>query len=135
MVALAWANHLSTEGSTVAGNVHFAGMDLSGASIDDARGVVESRAEDLLGTPIYLVTGGEDLATTAAELGFSYDTSSVLDEVTTARHAGSPMDVFLAWSESFFSVIEVADLIVFDPVVAGERLATTGSKKIGRAHV
>lgn len=123
MVALAWANHLSTEGSTVAGNVHFAGIDLSGASIDDARGVVESRAEDLLETPIHVVTGGEDLVMTAGELGFSYDTSSVLDEVTTARHTGSPMDVFLDWSESFFSVIEVADLIVFDPAVAGERLA------------
>ena len=121
--ALAWANHLSTEGTTVAGNVHLAGIDLSGASIDDAREVVESRAEQLLGTPINLVTGGEGLVTTAEELGFSYDTSSVLDKVTTARHMGSPMNVFLDWSASFFSIMEVTDVIAFDAAVARKRLA------------
>ena len=121
--ALAWANHLSTEGSTVAGNVHFAGIDLSGTSIDDAEEIVGSRAEELLGTPISLVTGGEDLVTTAEELGFSYDTSSVLGTVATARHVGGPIGVFFDWSASFFSTIEVADLIVFDASVARKLLA------------
>jgi hypothetical protein len=121
--ALAWANHISTEGSTVAGNVHFAGVDLSGASIDEAAEVVESRAEELLGTPISVVTGGEDMVATAEELGFSYDRTSVLDTATTARHVGSSLDVFLDWSASFFTTIEIADVIVFDPGVAREHLA------------
>ncbi len=121
--ALAWANHLSTEGSTVAGNVYFAGVDLSGVSIDDAAEAVESRAEELLGTPISLVTGGEDLVATAEELGFSYDRTSVVAKATAARHVGSPLDVFLDWSASFFTSIEIADVIVFDPMVAREHLA------------
>jgi hypothetical protein len=121
--ALAWANHLSTEDSTVAGNVHFAGVDLSGASIGEAAEVVESRAEELLGTPISLVTGGEDLVATAEELGFSYDSSSVLNKATAARHVGSPLDVFLDWSASFFTTIEIADVIVFDAGAAREHLA------------
>ncbi|MFV1960298.1 MAG: VanW family protein [Acidimicrobiia bacterium] len=122
--ALAWSNYLSIEGSTVAGNVTFAGVDLSGVSMDDAARVVESRAEELLGTPISLVTGGDDLVATAEELGFSYETSSVLDNLTTARYVGSPIAVLFDWSASFFNTIEVAELIVFDADVARTRLAT-----------
>jgi vancomycin resistance protein YoaR len=119
----AWTNHVSAEGSTIAGNVLFAGIDLSGVSIDEAEQTITDRAQKLLDTPITVLTGGETLVATAAELGFVYETSRVVDQASAARHAGGVFGIFLDWAKTPFTTIEIEDLIVFDTETAIERLA------------
>jgi len=118
----AWANHVSAEGSTVAGNVRFAGIDLSGVSIDQAGQTIADRAQLLLDTPITILTGGETLVASAGGLGFVYETSTVLGQASTARHSGGVGGVFVDWVRTPFATIEIEDVIVFDAKAALERL-------------
>ena len=115
----------SSEGSNIAGNVRFAGIDLSGLSIDQAELAVTDRARLLLDTPITVLTGGEPLVATAEQLGFVYETSIVVDQAIAARHDGSVLGVFVDWAKTPFNEIEIEDVIVFDPDAALELLATT----------
>ncbi len=123
--ASAWTYHVSSEGSNIAGNVRFAGIDLSGLSIDQAELVVNDRARLLLDTPITVLTGGEPLVATAEELGFVYETSIVVDQAMVARHDASVLGVFLDWAKTPFNTIEIEDVIVFDSDAARELLVTT----------
>ena len=127
---VAWTDHVASQGTVVAANVVYEDENLSGATVARAAAAVESRASRILQTPITIHTGREPIVATAGQLGFSYDYTAVLNEITAARHRGGPVGVFTAWLSSPFGTVTVEDVIQFDPNAAAAALSTSPAKVV-----
>lgn len=121
-VAVAWADHVSDHGQTVAANVAFLDTDVSGTSVDDVRELVERRAVEVLSTDVIVDVGSGELTFSAGELGFIYDVDAVVAGIMDVRHRGDLGRRLLDWSTSPLKPAVRGDRVSHDPEVARERL-------------
>ena len=123
VTAAAWVDHLTSRGTAVAQNVMFNGTDVSGLSLDQAADVVAARVDEVLTTPVLIDTGAGLADFAAGDLGFDYDSSSVINAMMWARHDGDPLDRLVSWATSPFTPVEVDDVVRLDPARAMTTLA------------
>lgn len=121
-VGVAWGDHVSNQGQTVAENVSFLGTDVSGKSSDDVRDLVMTRAEEVLSTDVIIDVGDAELAFSAEEVGFSYDVDAVVTAVMEARHSGGLGQQVIDWLTSPWQPIARGDRVGYDPETALTRL-------------
>lgn len=121
--AVAWANHVASEGTEVAPNVRFAGVDLSGLTADGAAKQVGKRESTFLATPVTVDLGEHTLTVTAEEIGYDYLYGDTMAAVVSARHGDGPWSEFVAWVSTPFETVTVADSYAFDEEMARARLS------------
>lgn len=120
---VAWANHVAGEGEVVAPNVWFAGVDISGLTVEDAAAHVGWREISVLGTPVTIDLGIERFTIAAGEIGFDYLYTDTVEQMVTARHADTAWQEFAYWAKTPFQTITVEDVITLDAETARDRLS------------
>lgn len=120
---VAWAGHVASEGETIAPNVEFAGVDLSGLPLDVASAHVARREIAFLETPITIDLGAEQLTLEAADIGFDYLYTDTVKALISARHGPTPWEEFTSWVGTPFQPVTVIDRYTLDAEVARVRLA------------
>lgn len=123
IAAVAWTAHVSSEGSEIAPNVRFAGIDLSGMTSEDAATEVAGRESEFLRTPVTIDLGERSVVLTAEEIGYDYLYSDTMAEVLSARHEDGPWEEFVAWVSTPFEGVTVKDFYTFNEEKARQRLA------------
>jgi vancomycin resistance protein YoaR len=123
VASFAWYDHLVAHGSTVAGNVEYAGERLDGRTPGEVREVVVDRSIDVLSKAVEIGTPTDPVSLQLSELGFSYDNERAVDRILSARHLGGPIDQVSAWIATLTSTEEVEEPIGFDPDIARNALA------------
>lgn len=121
--AIAWTTHVSSEGSAIAPNVRFAGIDMSGLVPEEAAAHVGWRESAFLETPVTIDLGPRQVEMTAGEIGFVYRDEATLAEIVSARHEDNAWDEFVAWVETPFRGVEIPDYYRLDEEVAREKLS------------
>jgi hypothetical protein len=114
----AWYDHLLADGSTVAGNVEYAGERLDGRTASEVREIVVDRSIEILTREVEIGTPTDPVSLRLSQLGFSYDTDRAADLILSARHRGGPVDQVSAWIATLTSTEEVEEPIAFDPDLA-----------------
>lgn len=117
-IGVAWGDHLSDSGHTVAANVWYQGTDVSGLSDDQLRDVVEQRADEVLTTPVSVATGVGSVDYEAGDIGFTYDVDQVMGDILGARHTGGVARRALDWISSPVSPVSFGDRTDFDSAMA-----------------
>ncbi|HXV72026.1 MAG TPA: VanW family protein [Acidimicrobiia bacterium] len=123
VASVAWTAHVSSEGRTVAPNVTFAGLDISGLSPSGVAEHVRDRELDLLSTPVIVDLGERRVVMTADEVGYDYLYNETVTEVVSARHGDGAWTEFVAWAATPFSTISIEDRYVLDEDDARDRLS------------
>lgn len=123
VAAVAWTAHVSSEGNTVAPNVTFAGIDISGLNPRAVADHVRDRELDLLSTPVIVDLGERRVVMTADEVGYDYLYNETVTEVVSARHGDGAWTEFLAWAATPFSTVTIEDHYALDERRARERLS------------
>lgn len=123
IAAVAWTGHVSGEGEEIAPNVRFAGIDLSGASQDEAATQVADRESEFLNTTVTIDLGERTVDLTAEEIGYDYLYTDTVSELLSARHEDGPWKEFVAWVSSPFEGVTVNDFYTIDEERARQRLA------------
>jgi hypothetical protein len=123
VAAVAWTAHVSSEGNTVAPNVTFAGIDISGLKPRAVADHVRDRELDLLSTPVIVDLGERRVVMTADEVGYDYLYNETVTEVVSARHGDGAWTEFLAWAATPFSTVTIEDHYALDERHARERLS------------
>lgn len=121
VTAAAWVDHITSRGTVVAQNVVFNGTDVSGLTLAEATRVVQARMSQVLATPVLIDTGAGLADFAAGDLGFHYDSSSVVSTMMWARHDGDPLERLVAWASSPLKPVQVDDVVRLDP---GRAMAT-----------
>lgn len=122
VVGVAWGDHVSDSGRTVAANVWFLDTDVSGLEVARVEEVVAARANEILATEITVDTGDGDIGFVAGEVGFGYQSDRVVAEILSARHAGDLARRVLDWVGSPFRPVRVTDRIEYDRQAAESHL-------------
>ena len=121
--AVAWASHVGSEGSEIAPNVHFAGVDVSGLAFDVAAAHVGWRETAFLETPLTIDLGERAITMTAREIGYDYGYVETVDALVSARHEDNAWGEFVAWATTPLEPVVVEDHYVIDEEKARQRLA------------
>jgi hypothetical protein len=121
--AAAWSNHVASEGETVAPNVTFADVDVSGITPEEAAAHVGWREIAFLQTPVTIRVGDRVLTMSAADIGFDYRYGETLAAVISARHPDTPWAEFVSWVTTPLGPTTVPDVIVLDEEKARQVLA------------
>jgi vancomycin resistance protein YoaR len=121
--ATAWTSHVSSEGDEIAPNVHFAGIDLSGATPEEAAAHVGWRETAFLQTPVTIDLGEQVVTMTAEEIGFDYDYDRTVQAVVSARHRDNAWGEFVSWVSTPFSEETIEDVYRLDEEKAKSVLA------------
>ena len=124
VLSIAWVNHVGSEGRSVAPDVKFAGIDLSGTNQEDVAAAVAAREAEFLATPVTIDLGTREVTMTAEEIGFDYLWTETVNEVLEARHGADPMSEFFAWVTTPFGEEVIPDRYVFDEEAARDRLGS-----------
>jgi vancomycin resistance protein YoaR len=120
---VAWAGHVASEGETIAPNVRFAGVDLSGLSLDVASAHVGWRETAFLETPVTIDLGDGRVTLEAVDIGFDYLYTDTVRALVSARHESTPWEEFASWVSTPFQPVTISDRYTLDDDVARERLA------------
>ncbi len=124
VASAAWASHVGSEGRSVAPDVKFAGLDLSGVDQAEVVAAVDAREAEFLATTVTVDLGERQVTMTAEEIGFDYLWSETVNEVLGARHGENALSEFVAWVTTPFEEMVIPDHYEFDEEVARERLGT-----------
>lgn len=123
IAAVAWTSHVASEGDTVASNVRFAGIDISGETPRDVAKRVSDRQSQVLNHSVIVDLGERRVVMTAEEAGFDYLYDTTVSKVVSARHSSAPWDEFVAWATTPFSTVTIEDQYVLDESRARTRLS------------
>jgi vancomycin resistance protein YoaR len=123
IAAIAWTTHVAGEGQLIAPNVSFAGLDVSGLSVEAAAEEIGERESRFLDTPVTVDLGERSVVLSAGEIGYDYLFADTLAAVSRARHGDGPWGEFLSWATAPFQEVTVADRFTLDESVARERLS------------
>lgn len=121
-IGVAWADHQSDAGKTVAANVWFLDNDVSGSSLSQVETLVATRADEILSRPIGIDVGNRIVSYTAEELGFTYETDEVVSSIMQARHEGGLVNRIGEWVWSPMEAKTVDDSTGYDSDVAQSTL-------------
>lgn len=121
--AVAWTNHVASEGDTIAPNVRFADVDVSGLTLEVAEAQVGWRETVFLETPVTIDLGDDTVTLTAREIGFDYRYGDTVAAIVSARHGDGPLGEFVSWVTTPFDTVTVGDVYVLDEEIALSRLA------------
>lgn len=121
--SVAWAGHVASEGETIAPNVVFADVDMSGFSLDVASAQVGRREMAFLETPVTIDLGDERVTVAAGDIGFDYLYTDTVKALSSARHEPTPWEEFASWVSTPFQPVNVTDRYTLDDETARERLA------------
>ncbi len=117
-VGVAWADHVSSRGQTVAANVAFLDTEVSGKSLDEVRDLVMTRAQEVLSTEVTVDVGDGELVFSAGELGYTYDVDAVVTAIMEARHSGGLGQQIFDWLSSPLQPMARGDHVEYDPETA-----------------
>jgi hypothetical protein len=121
-IAVAWADHQSDAGETVAANVWFLDNDVSGKSLAEVETLVATRAAEILSREIGVDVGDRVVSYTAEELGFAYEIDEVVSSIMRARHEGDLVTRVGDWVGSPLERSSYGDSTGFEARVAQETL-------------
>lgn len=113
-IGIAWADHQSDAGETVAANVWFLDHEVSGRSLDQLESLVAARADEVLAKEIAVDVGDRTVSYTAAELGFTYEIGDVVSSIMRARHEGNLGTRVIDWVSSPMEPKTVGDVTGYD---------------------
>jgi len=95
----------------VPAGVSVLGVDVSGRTKAEARGLLQAEASSLLRQPVVLRVDGREWRSTARDLGASFDVDALLDQAYTVGREGNPVErLAMQWAA----------------LLRGERLAESG---------
>jgi vancomycin resistance protein YoaR len=120
---VAWANHVAGEGEVIAPNVWFAGIDMSGLTVEEAAAHVGWREVAVVETPVTIDLGVERFTMSAGEIGFDYLYTDTVEQMVAARHAETAWEEFASWANTPLQTVTVEDVITLDADTARERLS------------
>ncbi len=123
IAAVAWTQHVASEGDEIAPNVQFAGIDVSGVSPEVAAAHVGWRETAFLETPVTIDLGESEVTMTAREAGFDYLYTDTVRAVVAARHGTGPIDEFVAWVTTPLDTVTIADRYTLSEEATLERLS------------
>jgi len=121
--AVAWTNHVASEGVAIAPNVMFAGVDLSGLTLDVATAHVGWRETAFRETPVTIDLGDRQMTLRAADIGFDYRYTDTINALISARHDETVWREFASWISTPFETVTVPDEYVLDEDLARARLS------------
>lgn len=121
--AVAWTNHVASEGHAIAPNVRFAGVDISGLSLDVAATHVGWRETAFLETPVTIDMGDQRVTLSAGDIGFDYRYTDTIRALISARHEETAWEEFASWASTPFQTVTVADEYELDEEMARARLS------------
>jgi vancomycin resistance protein YoaR len=120
---VAWANHVAGEGEVIAPNVWYAGVDISGLTVEEAAAHVGGREIAVLETPVTIDLSVDRFTMSAGEIGFDYLYSDTVEAMVAARHADTAWEEFASWANTPFRTVTIGDEITLDEKTARDRLS------------
>jgi len=126
--AAAFAIDGGADDGTVARNVVLAGDNLGGQSADTARQAVDDLAQRFFAIPVEVSTEDNTVATTAADLGLTFDSEGTFTTLMAEGHDGSLPGRFISWFQRLGTEVEIPLAVDLDRTAAANGLARIASE-------
>ncbi len=79
----------SSYDQTIASGVHVEGVDLSGMSLEEARGALQTKVDQMASTPVSLTIGGNVVTSSLADMGYTCTNLDIVNDLARIGKSGN----------------------------------------------